>query len=180
MSAVALGQQAASEVEHDSSADPAQATVVAVGVPSPADDLRGYRQPDDVSSLPHEVQALLHERVHGLEHVELLLHLRRCAPEASTASRLAVQLPWPAWVEGTLGELCEAGLLVVHDSGRERLFVYGPATSELDAAVAMLDEAYGERRADVIKALNEHALERLRSEVSRAFTTAFGTKKNDV
>jgi hypothetical protein len=127
--------------------------------------------------LPLDVQSLLRERLRGLEHLELLLLLRRSAPHAWTASSIAAQASWPErWVADALEDLREAELIVMDARETERRFTYSPATTALDAAVAILAQIYAERRAEVIQTLNDHAVGRIRSAALRAFTDVLRKK----
>jgi hypothetical protein len=124
--------------------------------------------------LPSDVLALVRERVLSLDDLKVLLLLRDDASKPWTASTLAAQLALPeAWTEGLLEDLRAAALLAADGNETERQFVYRPATPDLEATVARLAQMYDERPADVIRTLNDGALQRVRRAASRAFPEAF-------
>jgi hypothetical protein len=135
---------------------------------------RAEGEPVLTDHLPPDVLALVRERVLGLEDLKVLLLLRNDASKPWTASTLAAQLELPeARTEGLLEDLRAAALLAADGNETEREFVYRPATPDLEATVARLAHLYDERPADVIRTLNDGALERLRLAASRAFPEAF-------
>jgi len=120
--------------------------------------------------LPLDVLELLRERVLGLDGLKVLLLLREEPSTGWTAFPVVARLDLPkAWAEGSLEDLCAAELLEKDDTDEEPRFFYRPATLAIDATVARLAEIYEERPADVIRTLNDNALERVRMAASRAF-----------
>lgn len=95
---------------------------------------------------------------------------------AMLATRLGVPEPWIVHSVETLGE---AELLVEDGTALERRFFYRPATPELAATVNTVAEIYAERPADVIRAMNESALVRIRAAVLQAFPAAFMQRSED-
>jgi hypothetical protein len=123
--------------------------------------------------LPFHVLALLQERISGIDELDALLLVRSDVDQAWTASAVAERLGRAdAWSRPALERLCEAELLEGVGPGAERRYAYRPGTWELDAAVSMLATIYEERRTDVLRVLNEDAVERIRMAAVKAFTDA--------
>lgn len=121
-------------------------------------------------SIPYEVRALLQRHVDSLEKLEALLLVRSDASERWTAATVATQLGLPeSWSEPALESLCAAELLVARREGTERCFSYQPASTTLAAAVTLLAEIYGDRRALIVRLLNSKAVNRIRRAAVRAF-----------
>jgi hypothetical protein len=118
--------------------------------------------------------SLLHD--HGLGPIELetLLSMRGSMATAWTMSMLAARIGVPEpWVVYSVESLCTGGLLVEDGNALERRFFYRPGTPELEATVTTVAELYADRPADVIRAMNESALVRIRAAVLQAFPAAF-------
>ena len=60
----------------------------------------------------------------------------------------------------------------------EREYEYGPQTPQLERLVGTLAEVYDERRSEVMRILNDSALDRIRSATARTFSDAFVIGKN--
>ena len=133
-----------------------------------------------VDEIPADVLALVRERVSGLDDLEMLLLLRGDPVRAWTPSCAAARLGVPeARVEDALQGLHAAALLVMEMDERAaaRRFLYRPATPALEAAVNTLARLCRLRPADVIRMLNEHAIERVRTAARLAFPEAFAAQK---
>lgn len=133
------------------------------------------------NDLPAAAEALLRERVHSFEELEVLAFLHRARPEAATAHRIAAALGIAtAAATDALCELARRGL-VAAEAGAEPRFRCPPLPPELDAAVASLARAYHDNRLAVVKLMSENAIRRMRTGALRAFSDAFviGRKKND-
>jgi hypothetical protein len=128
------------------------------------------REPVSPGHLPPDVLALVREHGLGFNDLKVLLLLHEDAAKRWTASTLAAQLGLPeAWVEGSLEHLRAAALLVADGHETERRFFYCLGTPAIEATLARLAQISEERPADVIRALNNDALERVRLAASRAF-----------
>jgi hypothetical protein len=125
------------------------------------------RMPDE---LPADVKHLLVDSIESYEQLEILLLLRADAHEW-TPNRVAAQLGID--VESTrhaLDHLVGRDLL----ERRERAYRYRPRVVGLAEAVAGLAVAYrGERRLQVMRAVNANAMKRVRSSAARLFADAF-------
>lgn len=131
--------------------------------------------------IPPDVQALLQERLAGLDELEVLLLVRGDASRGWTASDVAERLGLPASSsDAALEGLRAAALLVVDGGGggAEPRYAYRPHTPALDEAVSVLAEIYGERRLEVMRILSNHALDRIRSAAARTFADAFVIGRN--
>jgi hypothetical protein len=137
--------------------------------------------------IPADVLGLLRDCVCGLDELELLLLVRRDAANGWSAPTVAARLGVPeARVEDSLEALCAAALVVADGSTdgtdvdvkeAKRRFFYRPATPALEATVNALAWICDVRPADVIRALNDHALDRVRSAARRAFLEVFALGK---
>jgi hypothetical protein len=133
------------------------------------------------SYIPPDVLTLIHERLAGLDELEVLLLVRGGAVHGVSATEVADRLGLPvSSSEAALVSLCSASLLV-HDGGgggAERRYAYRPGTPELDGAVSSLAAIYGERRLEVMRILSNSALDRIRSAAARTFADAFVIRRN--
>lgn len=131
--------------------------------------------------IPPEVLTLLHERLAGLDELEVLLLVRGDASQPWTPSDVAERLGLPvSSSEAALESLCTATLLVFDGGGggAERRYAYHPGTPELDGVVTSLADIYGERRLEVMRILSDRALGRIRSAAARTFADAFVISRN--
>lgn len=124
--------------------------------------------------LPVDVVAFLQERISGTDELEALLLVRSDTSRGWTAAAVAKLLGLPeSWAGPALAGLCEAELLGLPESwdghDEEQRFWYRPGTPALDAVVATLAGLYDEQRADVLRILNENAVERIRAAAARRF-----------
>jgi hypothetical protein len=132
------------------------------------------------SELQPDVLALLHDRGLGSIELELLLLMRGDPSSGWTPTVLAERLGLPEpWVVHSVEALCGAALLVEDGNALARWFFFRPATPELDATVTALAEIYADRPADVMRAMNDNALVRIRAAVLQAFPAAFMQRNED-
>ena len=127
-------------------------------------------------SLPPAILSFLRRRIAGIEELEVVLWMRRTAARGWTAAAIAESLDLPESTIASALEVLFAAKLVERlegDQGEER-FVYHPATPELESAVASLAEIYEEQRADILWALNDNAVGRIRAAAVRTFAGGNG------
>jgi hypothetical protein len=133
----------------------------------------------DVSDLPDDVRALLHEHVESYEQLETLLLLRRERYEEWTIEGMAARLH----VRAELIETALAGLklsdLVEATGVAPARFAYRPRSAALDAAAGRLEREYAERPILVIQLMSANSIERLRTAALHTFADAFVLKKKD-
>jgi len=128
--------------------------------------------------LPFHVLDLLQHRIFGVEELEALLLVRSDATARWTASAVAARLERPeSWSSPALEGLCAAELLVGEGPEERRRYAYRPATPELDASVTLLASLYEERRVDVLRVLNDKAVERIRIAAAKTFSAALEDKR---
>jgi hypothetical protein len=131
-----------------------------------------------VDEIPADVLTLVRERVSGLDDLEMLLLVRGDPVRAWTPSCAAARLGVPeARGAEALQALHAAALLAMDERATARRFFYRPATPALESAVNALARLCSVRPADVIRMLNEHALERVRAAARRAFPEAFAVQR---
>lgn len=130
---------------------------------------------------PPDLLDFLRRRIAGADELEVLLLLRSDASRSWTPADLARRFALTeAWAEPMLEDLRDAELLdeLDGDAG-ERRFVYGPDAPEHERVMATLAEIYEERRADIMRILNENAVERIRAAAVRTFGGAFDLRKGE-
>lgn len=125
---------------------------------------------NEPAGIPHEAQWLLDRHVRTFEQLEALLLLHREETRPWTADEVAVALSTNADFSAVLHHLVAAELIARRDDEIVSTFCYGPATSELAAAIECLASVYRENRLAVIRRMNANAIARLRSGVARVFT----------
>jgi hypothetical protein len=124
--------------------------------------------------LPFDVLAFLQERINGTDELAALLLIRSDASRGWIGAAVAEQLDLPrAWAGPALEGLCDAGLLVADETEGVQRFWYRPATPALESVVTVVAEIYDERRSDVLRILNDTAVERIRAAAARTFGGAF-------
>lgn len=130
--------------------------------------------------LPFDILDFLQRRIAGIDELEALLLVRSDAARRWTASDIATTLARPeSWAAPALESLCAAELLVMRDGdeGDERRFAYQPAPA-LESVVTSLARLYDEQRADILRVLNDNAVERIRAAAAKTFGGALeGQKK---
>ena len=125
------------------------------------------------SAIAAEVRTLVAERLHGYEQLEALLFLHARPGEECPAEAVAAALRIPVEAAaGALEDLVAHGLAGAREASRP-VYRFAPSTPELRAAVASLARAYADQRLAVIKLMSENAIERLRTEATRAFADSF-------
>lgn len=120
----------------------------------------------------------LQRRIAGVDELEALLLLRSDAARGWTAAAVALALDRPeSWAAPALESLCNAELLVSRGGDtEERRFSYQPAPA-FESVVTSLAHLYDEQRADILRALNDNAVERIRAAVAKTFSGAFEVDK---
>jgi hypothetical protein len=137
----------------------------------------------DSSDLPEDVRSLLHEHIESYEQLEVLLLLRRERYEAWTPEALATRLHVAEpLITPALTTLKAAGLVTADagsgSAGQPSRYSYRPASSGLDATVAILDREYAERPISIIKLMSANSIERVRTAALHTFADAFVLNKN--
>lgn len=128
--------------------------------------------------LPFHVLAFLQQRITGVDELDALFLVRGDTKEAWTANTVAVCLGrTESWSRPALERLCEAELLVGRGPEPERRYAYRPATPALEDTVTALARIYEAQRTDVLRVLNDDAVERIRAAAARTFTEAIGVQK---
>jgi predicted transcriptional regulator len=113
-------------------------------------------------NLPEIVRSLIVRHLDSVLEVEILLLLYGSRPRAWSAEEVVENLRIDrAWAATLLGKLCDAGLL--RCDAANQTYAYGPASAQLEAAVAALDAAYAARRVRVIELIFAKPLEKIRS-----------------
>jgi DNA-binding transcriptional regulator GbsR (MarR family) len=128
--------------------------------------------------IPPEVRKLIHERIHSIEALEVLLMLYRQRARAVALDEMVTQLRiGRASVEAAVSELESAGLAT-----RDSVAVgYRPTPLEIDQAVASLLHTYENFRVETLVLISSNAIKRVRNDALRTFAEAFrlGGKKTD-
>jgi hypothetical protein len=135
----------------------------------------------DGSVISDDVKTLLRDCIESFEHLEVLLLLYRKPGDAWTADAVAtasiLNLSEDTAADA-LAHLRRWKLL----EGEARSYRYDPG-NRLDGTVRALAAIYDEDRLEVMKLMNQNAIERVRTSALRAFADAFfvggGGKKTD-
>lgn len=135
----------------------------------------------DDGAIASEVEALLRDRIESLEQLELLLLLRRHAPESWAPEKAGAELGLvEPLATQALEHLVRGGLIVERTTPTGRAFRYAPISAALVEAAGELARAYVERRGEVMRLLSANAVARVRAAASRMFSYSFLTgKKKD-
>jgi hypothetical protein len=121
------------------------------------------------------LRTLLADRIDSFEKLEVLMQLQRAQGRTSSHEALARTLDRDRDdVRQVCTDLVQAGLVSVDPAGNVTL---SPATSDDEALVSELADVYDADRIEVVKAIAEASLERLRSMAGRAFAEAFVLRK---
>jgi hypothetical protein len=124
--------------------------------------------------ISEDVKALLRDRIESFEQLEILLLLRRMHGDTLAPNAVERELNLGSIdVAKALEDLCRGNLIEVRAGGEAPLFIYGPGTPRLEAAVNDLAKAYDDNRLEVMKLMNRYAIERVRTSAMRAFADAF-------
>lgn len=125
------------------------------------------------------VRTLLRDRVQDFDALEVLMLLSGEPTRTWTAAEVARQLTIkPAVAEAALVELGRRGLAgAPAELGR---FIFQPDSPETADAVERLARAYRSARLDVMKAMSDNAIARMRTKTMHLFADAFvvGSKKD--
>jgi DNA-binding GntR family transcriptional regulator len=123
------------------------------------------------------LRTLLAERVDSFEKLEVLMHLRRAPGQTSTHTTLASALERDRDdVRQVCADLRQAGLVVIDPAGKVTL---SPMTASDEVLVKELADVYEADRIEVVKAIAESSLARIRNMAGRAFAEAFVLRKRD-
>jgi hypothetical protein len=122
--------------------------------------------------LPDDVCRLLLEDIEGYEQLEILLLLRAHPTEDWTRDKVAERLHIdPPTIVTALAYLAARNLLEARPGTAYR---FAPKTRPLSEAVTKLAQAYDdERRLQVMRVMNQSAMQRLRHGAARVFADAF-------
>jgi DNA-binding IclR family transcriptional regulator len=124
-----------------------------------------------VDEIAPDLRRFLRESVHSYEHLELLLFGRegRRLTVDLVAAKLKISIS--AAVEA-LEHLCDRGLLS-REPASDTTYRFRPATPELAKLVDDMAVAYDDQRLALVKLMNEHAVERVRTAAMRIFADSF-------
>lgn len=124
--------------------------------------------------LPNEVAALIDERLHSFEALETLIVLR-AEPRTWRPSELTQRLGLERdLVSSAVEELVRGGFVVQDADGCWR---YAPTDAPTAAAVNALVREYPTARLEILRRLNDNAMERIRSSAATAFADAFRVRR---
>lgn len=119
-----------------------------------------------------DLQTFIRGSIQSIWALELLLHLRKRAPQPAAQADLVRDLrATRQLVETCVKQLQAAGLVACEEGGRCR---YAPATPALEALAAQLESVYRERPLAVTEVIVSSPSERLKS-----FADAFRLKPKD-
>jgi hypothetical protein len=138
----------------------------------------GGNEPVSPEPFSGSVRQLLKEIMTSFERLEVLLFLRKRAPDAFTAATIAQSLHiQPDLAAEAADGLADQGLLVLKAGS----FRFAPRTPALQCAVEELAAAYRDHSAAVLSTMSINAIERIRSGPMKAFADSFvfGKRKND-
>lgn len=122
-------------------------------------------------ALPPRVRQLLTSTIDTFEKLQLVRLTSQQPDQAWTFLRLADELHVDdAEVKAAVRALIDAGLLIADGVTAAR---YAPDTPELDAAVDALMTCYRDDIHQVVRALTERALDKIRDSVASTFADAF-------
>jgi hypothetical protein len=128
-----------------------------------------------------DVNTLLRDCIESFEQLEVLLLLHRTPGQPWTADAVSTATPLKLSLdvaEEALAHLRRWKLV----EGEARIYRYNPA-NRLDATVRALAAVYEDDRLEVMKIMNQNAIERVRTSALRAFADSFfvgkGGKKSD-
>jgi hypothetical protein len=130
-----------------------------------------------MTGLSVEIGQFLREFIHSYEQLEILLRLASSSERSATAEGMAASMPIdPVVAADALETLARDKRLIVRcetTAGEPAHYKYQPASPELSAIVAKVDEAYRTRRLEVMNLMSANALERVRNAAVQAFARAF-------
>jgi hypothetical protein len=124
--------------------------------------------------IPQDLQIFMRDHLESYEQLEILIRLRahpeRTWAPHSISSELRID---EAISEEALRFLCRQGLLGVDIGKQALLFKYEPKSSELDALVGRLVQAYDTERLAVMRLMTANSIERLRTKALKKFSDSF-------
>jgi hypothetical protein len=135
----------------------------------------------DGSVISDDVKTLLRDCIESFEHLEVLLLLHRKPDDTWTADAVVA-----ASMLNLAEDIATDALAHLHRwkliEGEARRYRYNPS-NRLDATIRALATVYEEDRLEVMRLMNQNAIERVRTSALRAFADAFfvggGGKKTD-
>jgi len=128
-------------------------------------------------NIPPDVVELLRTAVHTYEALDALLLIRRCGnplPPAEVARGLGIETDV---AQSALDRLADVD--VIEKRLVDGATNYGGVREPVRPIVDQLADAYRDHRLDVVVAMNNFAVERLRSGALRAFADAFVIRRKD-
>lgn len=131
----------------------------------------------ETDRVPADIRDFLYERIESYEELTVLLLLHACASRGADTETIAsdARIPLES-AEQALAELRAKGLVASHDD------LFRLAATEPEASViGRLATLYETRPLDVMNAMNNNAIQRLRTSMMKSFANAFivGGKKKD-
>lgn len=127
------------------------------------------------SNIAPTVRALVEERVHSIEQLEVLLLLHRRRDQPSSAEAVARELGIALeLVSSALRHLADSGLTGQAEGTSEWLL--RPESAAVAAQVDQLAETYKTARVELIVQISTSAMQRVRNAGLRAFAQAFLVK----
>lgn len=125
--------------------------------------------------LSHTLRRLIDTHIDSFEKLELLMLLMRAPDERRTVGELARALELDAdEVSSIVAALSAGGLVERAANGTVSL---APRTPEDRAALDELAQVYDDDKLELVKAIAESAMDRLRNLAGRAFAEAFVIRK---
>jgi hypothetical protein len=134
------------------------------------------------TGISSELKALLRERIHSYEQLELVLLVRQSPSQAWSLEPIAKRLKMPeAAALEAVDDLRNGGLLEIVLDGHRRAYRYRPATPELARLIDELAHAFEEERLALVRLMNQYAVERVRTAAMRMFADSFilGKKRGE-
>ncbi len=131
--------------------------------------------------IPDDVLELLRTRVASIEQLEALLLLHREVDRQWSVEEIGERLSLPAGqLAPELDALVRVGMLARSGRALDVRWQYAPRDAASDAMVVRLAAVYAVRRLEVLRLLNDLALQRIRGSAARAFADSFviGRKKD--
>lgn len=133
----------------------------------------------DPDEIPAAARALIRERIHSIEALEVIVALYQHRAETLSLGHVARLLRVSdSAVESAVVELERGGLAEQPTRGAVR---YRPQAPEVDAAVVALLYAYEHFRVETLVLISSNAIHRVRNDALRTFAEAFrlGGRKKD-
>lgn len=129
------------------------------------------------AGLSDRVQRFLEEYVESYEQLEVLLLLYTHAEETFDVAAVAERTHLPEdEIESVLALLADKRLLE-RVSEQQSAFRYRPHSADVGATVRELMLSLEDKRLEIMRAMNQHAIERLRVRAASTFTEALLTHR---